>query len=166
LMVADGLGHGPLAAQASLDAVRVFREHATRGPGEILERVHPALRATRGAAIGIAEVDFSGRSLRFAGVGNIAATIFANGTSRSTVSQNGTVGHTMRRIQEFDYPFPSGALLVMHSDGLATHWQLGRYAGLEARHPALIAAVLYRDFTRERDDVTVLAARESEEHPR
>jgi hypothetical protein len=48
----------------------------------------------------------------------------------------------------------------MHSDGLASHWRLEKYAGLTERHPALIAGVLYRDHKRPRDDVTVLAARE------
>ena len=33
------------------------------------------------------------------------------------------------------------------------------YAGLRVRHPRLIAAVLYRDAARPRDDVTVLVAR-------
>ena len=45
----------------------------------------------------------------------------------------------------------------MHSDGLATQWQLGTYPGLRYRRPSVIAGVLYRDFRRERDDVTVLA---------
>lgn len=51
-------------------------------------------------------------------------------------------------------------MLVMHSDGLGTRWSLDHYPGLKAAHPALIAAVLYRDFCRERDDVTVLVIRE------
>jgi hypothetical protein len=34
---------------------------------------------------------------------------------------------------------------------------LDDYAGLVRRHPSVIAAVLYRDFSRNRDDVTVLA---------
>jgi hypothetical protein len=37
---------------------------------------------------------------------------------------------------------------------------LDRYPGLFAKHPSLIAGVLYRDFNRGRDDVTVLVARE------
>ena len=36
----------------------------------------------------------------------------------------------VRKIQEFVYPWPPGALLVMHSDGLATHWKLEPYPGL------------------------------------
>jgi hypothetical protein len=49
----------------------------------------------------------------------------------------------------------------MHSDGLSSHWSLDPYPGLRLRHPALIAAVLYRDFSRHRDDVTVLVGREA-----
>ncbi len=79
------------------------------------------------------------------------------------VSHNGTVGHTIRKIQEFIYPWTPGSLLVMHSDGMATHWQVGRYSGLGTSHPALIAGVLYRDFKRGRDDVTVVVVREGDD---
>ena len=75
------------------------------------------------------------------------------------VSQNGTVGYTIRKIQTYHYPWANDSLLLMHSDGLATHWNLDRYPGLRQRHPSLIAAVLFRDYKRPRDDVTVLAAR-------
>jgi len=45
----------------------------------------------------------------------------------------------------------------VHSDGLQSRWELGRYAGLLAHHPAVVAAVLYRDFKRGRDDISVVA---------
>jgi hypothetical protein len=48
----------------------------------------------------------------------------------------------------------------MFSDGLTTRWDLTAYPGLAHRSPALIAGVLYRDFSRRRDDVTVVVARE------
>ena len=38
--------------------------------------------------------------------------------------------------------------MILHSDGLATSWTLDRYPNLAALHPSLIAAILYRDFTR------------------
>jgi anti-sigma regulatory factor (Ser/Thr protein kinase) len=163
LIVTDGLGHGPLAADVSREAVRVFREHVDLPPSEIIQRMHLALKHTRGAAVGLADVALATRNLRFAGVGNIAGTIFAGGNSQSIVSHNGTVGHEMRKVQEFEYPFPKDAVLVLHSDGLATNWRLDRYAGLATRDPGLIAGILYRDFKRGRDDVTVLAAREMDE---
>ena len=37
-----------------------------------------------------------------------------------------------------------------------TRWNLADYPGLALRHPAVIAAVLLRDFDRGRDDATVV----------
>ncbi len=76
------------------------------------------------------------------------------------VSHNGTAGHSAARIQEFHYPVPAGAIVVMFSDGLATQWDLQAYPGLRQRSASVIAGVLYRDFSRRRDDVTVVVARE------
>src|SRR5690606_16680546 len=118
LLVVDGLGHGPAAAQAAQAAVRVFRGVAVSGPAEIVERLHEGLRPTRGAAVAVAWIDFGRELLRYAGVGNVAARVFAAGACRSLVSHHGTAGREARRIQEFSYPFPRGATLMMSSDGL------------------------------------------------
>ena len=158
IMVADGLGHGPLAGDASEAAVRVLQENASRSIGDILQLAHSALRSTRGAAVAIAEISNHERVVRFVGVGNILASILSEGTSRSLVSHNGIVGHQVRKIQEFQYPWPKGSTLIMASDGLHTQWNLDKYPGLLRRHPGLIAAVLYRDYCRGRDDATVLVA--------
>jgi hypothetical protein len=48
---------------------------------------------------------------------------------------------------------------VLHSDGIQPRCTLDAYPGLARRDPALVAAVLARDFTRGNDDVTVLVAR-------
>jgi anti-sigma regulatory factor (Ser/Thr protein kinase) len=159
-MVADGLGHGPGAADAAQMAVRVFRENLQSEPVGILRLIHAALQSTRGAAAAAAVVDLERETVRFAGVGNIGAVVWSAGAGRNLVSHNGTLGHKLNKVQEFDYPFPRGALLVMHSDGLVSRWGLDEYPGLAAKDPSLAAGVLYRDFQRGRDDVTVLAARE------
>lgn len=164
VLVVDGLGHGLPAADAAREAVDCFREHALHTPERILRAAHEALKKTRGAAMAVAAVDYDRREVRYAGIGNISGVILPPGDAKSTsmVSHNGTIGHVVRKVQEFTYPWPPGSLLVMHSDGLATHWQLARYPGLATRHPGLIAGVLYRDFRRERDDVSVLVAAERE----
>jgi len=160
LMVADGLGHGPLAAQAAHAGVRVFLAENTGSPGPILESMHRALRSTRGAAISVADVDLARGQVVFAGVGNVAGVMIAeDGTARRMVTHNGTVGHVAKRFQEFTYPIEGTSLVILCSDGLATSWSLEPYPGLAQRHPTLIAGVLYRDFKRGRDDVTVLVAR-------
>jgi anti-sigma regulatory factor (Ser/Thr protein kinase) len=160
LMVADGLGHGPIAAQASTEAIKIFHEDVNRNPEEIIVASHKALRKTRGAALAIAQINFEDQSIRFAGIGNIAATVIWSDGCHRLVSYNGTVGHEVRKIQQFTQQWHPGALLLLHSDGLGTQWRLERYPGLICKHPSLIAGVLYRDFNRVRDDVTVLVARE------
>jgi len=162
VLVADGIGHGPDAPAAATEACRVFE---TVAPGstalDALARLHDALRPTRGAAAAIAELDPGRRTVRFAGVGNIAGTIVFDGRTRSMVSQHGVLGHAVRKMQDFTYPWPSGATIVLHSDGLATRWTFDGYPGLVRRHPLLAAAVLYRDFRRGNDDTTVVVVRET-----
>jgi len=160
VMVADGLGHGPDAASAAAEAVRMFQRRAGEPAADILAAAHDAMRHTRGAAIGIAEVRPARGELTFTGVGNVGGTVLSADASRSLVSHAGIVGHECRKIQTFSYGWPEGSVMVLHSDGLQTRWTLDRYPSLRGRDPALIAAVLYRDFARGRDDVTVVAGRE------
>lgn len=160
VMVADGLGHGPEAATASTTAISVFRNHTASSPKVILGFVHDALRSTRGAAVAVAELNTASAVLTFAGIGNISGVIHTSGESaRHLVSVNGTVGHEVRRIQEFSYPWSPQSPVIFHSDGLSTRWKLDDYPGLCSREPSLIAAVLYRDFCRHTDDATILAVK-------
>ena len=158
LLVADGLGHGPEAAEAAVEAVRLFHRFNGHRTSVLLEYIHGGLRATRGAAVSVARFQPGSGKMIYSGVGNIVGVIAANGELRRMVSMPGTAGHNARKIQAFEYPFTAG-LVILHSDGIASSWTLDRYANLAARHPTLIAAVLYRDLTRRRDDATVLVAK-------
>lgn len=159
LTMADGLGHGLSAAEASRRAAEVAYEHAAEPPGHIVAELHRALRSTRGAAVAVAEFTADEPTLRFAGLGNISAAIVAPGESKSLVSHNGIAGHEMRKIQEFSYDWPLGAMLVMHSDGVSARWDLNRYSGLVLRCASVVAGVIYRDFSRGRDDALVVVVR-------
>jgi len=156
VLLADGIGHGPAAAEASRAAVAAFHDHVGAAPAEILEAIHRALRSTRGAAVAVAELDQARGLVRFAGIGNVTASIVVDGATRSLVSLYGTAGHEVRRIQEFEYGWPSGGNLVLHSDGLTSRWSFDPYPGLEKHHPGLAAAILYRDFCRQHDDTSVV----------
>ena len=158
ILVADGLGHGPGAAEAAREAVYTFHEQAALTPAAIVEAIHSALRSTRGAAVAVAEIAPAQETVRFAGVGNISGVVLSTECSRNMISYNGIVGHTVRKIQEFTYPWPANALLILYSDGLTIHLDPEHYPGLIKRHPDLIAATLYRDYARGRDDATVVVA--------
>jgi len=159
VFVVDGLGHGPDAAAAARAAIESVEKNAHRAAPDMMDAVHNAMRPTRGGAGAVALLQPDKELCTFCGIGNIAASIRANGATRSMVSHNGTLGHQVRKIQDFQYPFPKGSLLIMHSDGIATHWDLADYPGIEARHPAFVSAALFRDHSRGRDDLTALALR-------
>jgi anti-sigma regulatory factor (Ser/Thr protein kinase) len=160
VLVVDGLGHGPTANTASTEAIRLFRANAKYSPAAIVQALHDGLRSTRGAAVAVTEILPDAGLVKFSGIGNIAGSIVGPDSVRRLVSHPGTVGHTVRKVDEFTYPWPKRAVLIEHTDGLGTHWDLEHYPGLSQRSPSLIAAVLYRDFARKRDDVVVLAVRE------
>lgn len=159
LLLADGTGHGVEAEKASQLATNVFRQHSQEPCEELVSRLHRALMPTRGAALAVARIDSATSVIRYAGVGNISGTLIAGGRLSHMVSHNGTAGHVAPRIREFVYNFSGKPLVVLHSDGLTTRWDLAAYPGLLQQHPSLIAGVLLRDFRRGRDDASVVAAR-------
>jgi anti-sigma regulatory factor (Ser/Thr protein kinase) len=160
VMIADGLGHGPLAHEAAEAAGAAFDDAPSGGPKGFLQTAHPKLRSTRGAAVAAGWASASAGTFAYAGVGNIAGTLLTATERRGLVSQNGTLGAQIRTVHQQEYPWPAGWLLVMHSDGIQSRWTLDHRPGLFPRHPAVIAAVLLRDFARGPDDATVLVVRQ------
>ncbi|HST11327.1 MAG TPA: SpoIIE family protein phosphatase [Terriglobales bacterium] len=159
LLVVDGLGHGPLAAVAATTAASAYAESPFNSPQETMHTLHRRLGGTRGAAAACALCDDESSTLSYAGIGNIAGCIVSAGVQTGLLSHNGTLGLVLSRSQSITYDWPVQALLVMHSDGLSARWSLADYPGLTERHPAVIAAALVRDFSRGRDDSTVVVAR-------
>jgi anti-sigma regulatory factor (Ser/Thr protein kinase) len=158
--LADGLGHGPVAALAADVAMAAFRQ-STGSPAEVLEHAHPSMRPTRGAAMAVACLDASGDSLTFAGAGNIAGRVISGIGDRSLMSQHGTLGLQIRRMHDVAYPWPGHALVILHSDGLTSRWKLDDVGALLQCDPAVIAGWLVREHTRGPDDVTVVVVRRS-----
>jgi anti-sigma regulatory factor (Ser/Thr protein kinase) len=156
LLVADGLGHGPVAAQAADRMAELFRAAPAGSPAILLERAHTPMRETRGAAVAIAELDPAGGALRFAGAGNVAGRVISGVEDRSLMSQHGTLGVRIRSLSDASYAWPEHAAVVLHSDGVNTRWRLGDAPGLLQCDPAVIAGWLLRDHSRGNDDATVV----------
>ncbi|MGI5241320.1 ATP-binding protein [Dactylosporangium sp. CA-139066] len=158
VLVADGLGHGPLAAAASAAVVDAFLASSLSAPGALIEHLHRSVSHTRGAAVSVARV--GGGSVVFAGLGNVAGTIaFPDGERRGMVSMPGIVGHQSRGVREFVYDLPAEGVVVLHSDGVSDRWSLREHPGLARRDPLLVAATLLRDAGVRRDDACVAVAR-------
>ena len=97
-----------------------------------------------------------------AAIGNLVAALVTNGVVKRLASDNGIVGHTVLKFRELAYPCSAETTVILHSDGLSSGWQLDRYPGLVKHRSSMVAAVLYRDATRGRDDsLVVVVKRES-----
>jgi anti-sigma regulatory factor (Ser/Thr protein kinase) len=159
VLMADGLGHGPHAAVAAQAALAVFAEDPWMAPRLQLERMHGALRGTRGAAVTLVQADAGAGTLRSTGAGNVLARVVSGTTDRTLLSQHGTVGVQIRTPEEVVLPWPPHALLVLHSDGIESRWRPELLSPVLGRDPALAAALLMRDHCRGRDDATVAVLR-------
>ena len=154
VVLADGVGHGMLAAMMLQTSAK---------PANIMQSAHQTLPGSRGAAQGVVRLDSNAGSLAFAGTGNIAACVCGGGMIQHLVPRDGIAGSAMGNVHESSAAWSADMLLVMHSDGLKAGWNLDKYPGLALLYPALIAAVLCRDYKRGSDDVTVLVCREQRE---
>jgi anti-sigma regulatory factor (Ser/Thr protein kinase) len=153
-VLCDGLGHGPLAATAAMEAVATVLDQPAAEPAVLVERAHRAIGHTRGGAIGVVQV--AGPVIRFAGLGNVAATIMADGTRKGMLSVPGIAGHQARTIRQFEYDAPPGAAIILHSDGVSNRWDPRALPGLNARDPLVVAAALLAEAGTRRDDAGVL----------
>ena len=158
-VVADGLGHGPMAAAASTEAVRAFHETESIDPAIVLGAMQTKLAHTRGAAVAVASIDKDFRQLRFAGIGNIGAFLDDGERRRSAQSQPGIVGHNAPHARVVDFSLSRQTVVVMHSDGIREGFDLRALPGLVDRPASVIAATVLRDAGSRPDDAAVLVAR-------
>ncbi|WGL54201.1 SpoIIE family protein phosphatase [Nocardioides sp. BP30] len=159
VMVADGLGHGPLAAAASQRAADVLMSLDSVSPAAVLERIHASLGGTRGAAVTVVSYDPATRRLVHAGIGNVAARLVGPGGTRTLPAQPGIAGHRAPRLRETTYPVEPASLVVMHTDGLSQRWSPADMPDVLTHAPGVVCAALVRAAASRRDDAGVLVLR-------
>lgn len=165
LMAIDGLGHGPQAHEAAKQVAEAFRLAPGPDPANALRSIHESVRRTRGAVGFLAHI-IDSRHLSYCGVGNIAGKLFSTeggsiGTAyKNIISYNGIIGHNIPgSLHNQQLEWSRNKLLVLHSDGLKSRWDLSKYPNLHRHHASTIAAVIYRDFSRHTDDTLVLVCK-------
>jgi hypothetical protein len=160
LLAVDGLGHGPDAQHAAREAIKVFLEEPSFEPVRCLVAMHAGIAPTRGAVGAVAVLENEQNRFRFCGVGNISGRIFSGDTTKGLLSYNGILGNNFpSHIDDHFFDCGPGTLLVMHSDGIQSRWDLSKYPDLKTHPTSVIAAVLYKEFSRRRDDVLVIVSR-------
>ena len=122
--VIDGLGHGPDATLASAKACAVVRRDVDLAPEVIVQRAHEALRGTRGAVMAVVRIDRARQELVHAGIGNIETRLVGEAKVRRPITLNGIVGHSVRKVRSETFPFATGDLLILTSDGISERFDV------------------------------------------
>lgn len=159
LLIVDGLGHGAKAHSASTTACNVFMERSFGAPHECIEILHAALHTTRGAAAAVLRIRTDDEHVEYCGIGNTQA-YFQNFTGRAghLLSKNGTLGHTMRRVETNRLEWPPGARLILNTDGVSTKAHFRNPAHMMKADPLLMAGVMVRDYGKLHDDCSIIIA--------
>lgn len=157
----DGVGHGPLAREAAEAAVAALRQEPWDDVVALTRRCHEALRATRGAAVGIAVFGGAG-TVTWLGVGNIAGRLVSAGglsapAGRWLASLSGVAGdEDLPPLRPATIPVRRGDVLILVTDGIE-----GAFADevVVTGTCEEIAGRVLRDFARPTDDALVVVAR-------
>ncbi|HHI30671.1 MAG TPA: hypothetical protein ENL17_03040 [Candidatus Methanoperedenaceae archaeon] len=159
----DGIGHGDHAERAATICVKTIRDYIRSREDFTLTGLFyacdDALRATDGVVMAVVIIKIDEGRIHFAGVGNITTRIIGSENSYP-ISTGGIIGYNMQRVIEHTYPYTSGDLILMHSDGIRSGINRELLLRLCSQDEERIADALFREYARGTDDATIVVARE------
>jgi anti-sigma regulatory factor (Ser/Thr protein kinase) len=160
IFVGDGLGHGSNANEAVQLAVKAFEQSKATESTIILREIHDAVKKSRGLVATIAAVDYNAQTWNICGIGNINTRIYNGMENKTYTPYNGILGHNIpRTLNSTTVPYQKHQIIIMHSDGLRTRWNLNDLVSIIKQKPSLIASSLLKDNIRGTDDATVLVGK-------
>ncbi len=159
VLVADGLGHGASAAEASERCVshttKILEENPNASLETLMQSNHKALAGTRGAAVAISRLLPDEGVLRFCGVGNVALNIFPERRGLG-ISMPGVVGYRMRKVKVFETEVATNDLITFYSDGISSRFSLKSVAALPLEE---LVERVEAEHGKDHDDATLVAIR-------
>ena len=156
--IVDGAGHGPEAntiAQTSRDFLEKNKDAELP---ELMNALHENLRGTRGGVAIIGKLDYGSLQLRYVGIGNAVLRKFGNSSERA-VTQDGVIGYQIRTPQEKLMQISGGDVLVMHTDGITSYFDVNDYPEILNDDAKTIANNLINKFGKNNDDATCIVIR-------
>lgn len=160
IFFADGLGHGPHAKDAVDQAGDFFLQSKEEDPVDIIREIHEKVRKTRGMVGSLAVLDKKAGQWKLVGVGNILTRMYSGIEYKNHMPYNGTIGLNIPNSMKASVvPMERNQHLIMCSDGIKTRWELNRYPSILKFDNTVLAAALYKDYSRRTDDASVLVAK-------
>jgi anti-sigma regulatory factor (Ser/Thr protein kinase) len=155
-VLVDGLGHGAPASTAARAFVDVVRADCDGAIEEVFAKGHQALRTTRGAVAAVARFDERAQTVEFGALGNVTTVFFRRNDGRILpLTVPGVLGGTCRAVRVQTFPFGPGDVMLMHSDGVQSRFEVET---LVEGSLAAVAANILRERAKPSDDAACLVA--------
>lgn len=156
----DGLGHGEYAHEAVSRASKAFVDCKVNEPVEILRHMHENVRRSRGLVATIAVLDLQQKIWKICGVGNIMTRLYSGISYKNYMAYNGTLGLNIpNSLKDSVFQAEKNQHVIMASDGIRSRWDLTKYPSILKYDGTVLAAAIYKDFTRRTDDASILTAK-------
>lgn len=158
--IIDGLGHGEHAYQASNTALQYVEKYFDQPLLQIILGVEKDCRNTRGVVMALVLFNWEESKLTFASVGNIITRVIGGPKSFGLVVRRGILGRNAQKPIIIERPWEKNYILVMHSDGVSTHWHWDDFSHLINNSARLIAFSILEKLANANDDATVVVVKE------
>lgn len=159
--VMDGLGHGPEAAAAAVEACAILEANAEESVISLVWRCHAGLKNTRGATISLASFNFRDSVMTWIGVGNVRGICLRadkerNDREESLLLRPGVVGSHLPSLQAAVLPVSPGDSLAFATDGVGSNFD---YSSVRSQPPGRAAESILARYAKGKDDALILVAR-------
>ena len=163
----DGLGHGTYAHRASESARKYVDSHYDLPLGDIFRGTSRALKATRGAVMALARFDYiSGNNnkktnikLTFGSIGNIEVRVVGSSERMSFIMRRGIIGGMAPNPVISEHEWNPENILILHSDGLRTHWKWDDFSKYADQSATVIAQNMLRTLMKDNDDAVIIVVK-------
>ena len=164
ITLADGLGHGFAAAEASMKALSIIDAYVNPHGSELdlsemLRLCHEGLAGTRGAVIGLCHLNLKDKVWRSLVVGNITLHVFSD-KRLSPIPAGGIVGYRLPKIVHVsEWPYCKGDTIILHTDGLREDSGMEFFAKNVSLTVQEAAELIGKKYGTKTDDATVIIGR-------
>ncbi|SER87042.1 SpoIIE family protein phosphatase [Salisediminibacterium halotolerans] len=117
--VADGLGSGEEAMEASEAVMNIIKAEHDRTVYSLIERSNQNLWGTRGVVMSLLKIDLHSRDIEYANVGNISCSFYyPEGKIYRPVPSRGYLSGRKQKITTETIPYEKNMVFLIYSDGL------------------------------------------------
>jgi anti-sigma regulatory factor (Ser/Thr protein kinase) len=157
--VVDGLGHGEHAERAAQAARAYLEDHFDQPVSRLFAGVAQACRRTRGVVMALARFDFDSQAVEIGSVGNVDVRLYGGTGRPNFMVRRGILGVNAPNPVVTSHEWTVDSILVLHSDGLHTHWDASALPRATWAAPDEAARELLEAHGKDDDDATVVVVR-------